>query len=110
MKDSRQRADKQEAVVLAMFSRIKRDSNVTQRHLAKDLGIALGLTNVYLKRCVKKGLVKIRQAPLRRYAYYLTARGLSEKSRLTRQYLVASLDFFRRARRDCAGPLAQGFK
>ena len=37
-----------------------------------------------------------------RYAYYLTPRGFAEKSRLTAEYLAASLDFFRRARRDCS--------
>ena len=42
------------------------------------------------------------QVPINRYAYYLTPQGLSEKSRLTAEYLALSLDFFRRARTDCA--------
>lgn len=89
-------------VVLGLLSAVENDSAVTQRDLARDLGIALGLTNAYLRRCVRKGLVKIRQAPLNRYAYYLTPRGFAEKSRLTAEYLAASLDFFRVARRDFA--------
>jgi len=45
------------------------------------LDIALGLVNAYVKRSIKKGLVKVSQAPARRYAYYLTPQGFSEKSR-----------------------------
>lgn len=89
-------------VELHLLAAIERDSNVTQRALARELGIALGLTNAYLRCCVRKGLVKMREAPLRRYAYYLTPQGLSEKSRLTAEYLSVSLGFFRRARCECA--------
>jgi DNA-binding MarR family transcriptional regulator len=92
--------------MLGLLSAVERDSTVTQRHLARELGIALGLANAYLRRCAKKGLIKMRQAPLNRYAYYLTPRGFAEKGRLTAEYLTLSLDFFRRARRDCAALLA----
>ena len=89
-------------IVLGLLSSIERDSAVTQRKLAGDLGIALGLANAYLRRCVRKGLVKVSQVPLNRYAYYLTPQGFAEKSRLTAEYLAYSFDFFRRARRDCS--------
>jgi hypothetical protein len=58
--------------------------------------------NAYLKRCVKKGLVKVNGAPTRRYAYYLTPQGFAEKSRLAVEYLSSSFSFFRAARADCA--------
>jgi hypothetical protein len=63
---------------------------------------ALGLVNAYLKRCVNKGLVKVNDAPARRYVYYLTPHGFAEKSRLTVQYLSNSFSFFRTAKSDCA--------
>ncbi len=88
-------------IVLSVLTSVERDSALTQRKLAGDLGIALGLANAYLRRCVRKGLVKMRQVPLNRYAYYLTPQGFAEKSRLTAEYLSVSLDFFRRARLDC---------
>jgi hypothetical protein len=66
--------------------------------LARDLGIALGLANTYLRRCVHKGLLKVSEAPSRRYAYYVTPKGFAEKSRLTARYLAVSFDFLRRAR------------
>jgi len=94
-------------IVLGLLTSIERDSAITQRKLAGDLGIALGLANSYLRRCVRKGLVKMSQVPLNRYAYYLTPQGFAEKSRLTAEYLTVSFDFFRRARGDCAMLLRQ---
>lgn len=66
--------------------------------VASEVGIALGLANAYLKRCVRKGLVKISEVPHRRYAYFLTPKGFAEKSRLTASYLAHSFSFFRNAR------------
>jgi DNA-binding MarR family transcriptional regulator len=94
-------------IVLGLLTSIERDSAVTQRKLAGDLGIALGLANAYLRRCVRKGLVKVSQVPLNRYAYYLTPQGFAEKSRLTAEYLAYSFDFFRRARHDCSEVLRE---
>jgi DNA-binding MarR family transcriptional regulator len=94
-------------ILRRLLSSIERDSAITQRKLAGHLGIALGLTNAYLRRCVRKGLVKVTQVPLNRYGYYLTPQGFAEKSRLTADYLAASFNFFRQARNDCAVLLAQ---
>lgn len=93
--------DQETESTLSMLDAIGAGQRVTQRTLAANLGIALGLTNVYLKRCVKKGFVKMRKAPARRYAYYLTAKGFAEKTRLTTKFLSKSFDFFRSARQDC---------
>jgi DNA-binding MarR family transcriptional regulator len=95
-----------ERIVLDLLSSVESDGARSQRHIAAELGIALGLVNAYLKRCVKKGLVKVSEAPARRYAYYLTPQGFSEKSRLTVQYLSASFSFFRQARADCTQTFA----
>src|SRR3546814_13197556 len=83
-----------------MLDVIETRDHVTQRCLAGELGIALGLTNIYLKRCINKGLIKVRKAPARRYAFYVTAKGFSEKARLTSEYLTRSLSLFRLARED----------
>ena len=85
---------------LGVLSAVEADSRVTQRSLASELGIALGLTNSYFKKCIDKGLVKIKQVPANRYAYYLTPRGFSEKSRLTTEYFKTSFSFYRRAKKD----------
>jgi DNA-binding MarR family transcriptional regulator len=89
--------EKEETLTLEILETIEKQDDVTQRHLADSMGVALGLANSYLKRCVRKGLIKIHQAPANRYLYYLTPKGFAEKSRLTAQYLTASFDFYRRA-------------
>jgi DNA-binding MarR family transcriptional regulator len=94
-------------IVLALLESVERDEGASQRRLAADLGIALGLVNAYLKRCMKKGWVKVKHAPARRYAYYLTPHGFAEKSRLTAEYLSYSFAFFRTARADCAEALTR---
>ena len=81
-----------------MLDVVGENSTITQRSLSAELGVALGLTNSYLKRCAKKGLIKVQQIPSNRYAYYLTPRGFAEKGRLTAEYLKQSFDFFRLAR------------
>jgi DNA-binding MarR family transcriptional regulator len=93
-------------ILLGLLESVERNGGQSQRHLASELGIALGLVNAYLKRCIKKGLVKVAHAPTRRYAYYLTPQGFAEKSRLTIEYLTSSFSFFRQARADCAQTLA----
>lgn len=94
-------ADGEPEITLGLLQAVDEDSAVTQRSVAGQLGIALGLANAYLKRCVKKGLIKVKQVPPNRYAYYLTPKGFTEKSRLTAEYLSSSFNFFRRARLEC---------
>ncbi|GMQ82656.1 MAG: winged helix-turn-helix transcriptional regulator [Rhodothermia bacterium] len=93
--------EREESVTLEILEAIEARSDVTQRHLARSTGIALGLANSYLKRCVRKGLVKIHQAPANRYLYYLTPKGFTEKSRLTARYLSVSFAFYRKAGDSC---------
>jgi DNA-binding MarR family transcriptional regulator len=94
-------ADLDPEITLGVLNAVENNDSVTQRSLAKELGVALGLANAYLKRCAKKGLIKVTQAPANRYLYYLTPQGFGEKSRLTAHYLTTSFNFFRAARKQC---------
>lgn len=89
-------------ILLGVLEAVERNSAITQRAVSRELGIALGLANAYLKRCVLKGLIKVSEVPARRYAYFLTPQGFVEKSRLTASYLSYSFAFFRRSRAQCA--------
>jgi len=86
--------------MLGLLESVGRGGEQSQRRLASELGVALGLVNAYLRRCINKGLVKVRDAPARRYAYYLTPNGFAEKSRLTVEYLSYSFSLFRQAKKD----------
>jgi len=100
---NRSRSLQDEHILLGLLESVERDgASQSQRGLAAELGIALGLVNLYLKRCIRKGFVKVASAPSHRFAYYLTPQGFAEKSRLTVEYLSYSLGFFREAKSDCA--------
>src|ERR1700722_15104514 len=97
-----------ERIVLNLLTSVEHDGERSQRRIAAELGIAHGLVNAYLKRCVKKGLVKVHDAPARRYAYYLRPQGFAEKSRWAGAYLSPSFSFFRLAKSDCARAFEAG--
>ena len=88
---------------LEILTAIEEGVPLTQRALAQRLGVALGLTNLYLKRLAGKGFIKIREFPTKPYAgkrlrYVLTPKGVGEKARLTYEYMGHSLNLFRRTR------------
>lgn len=99
MMNKREQTDEQR--MLELLDAVGRETDLNQRRLAREMGVALGLANSYLKRCVRKGLVKISSAPANRYLYYLTPKGFAEKSRLTAKYLSTSFEFYRRASDSC---------
>lgn len=77
-----------------LLTEVDRDPGISQRRLSEELGISVGMVNWHVKRCVRKGLIKLQHIPARRYLYYLTPEGFSEKSRLTANFLKASFDIF----------------
>ncbi len=100
------RESSNDEITLGLLAAVEADGKISQRALSNELGVALGLANAYLKRCVRKGFIKIQQVPRRRYGYYLTPQGFAEKARLTGEYLTSSLTFFRRARTQLDGIMA----
>jgi DNA-binding MarR family transcriptional regulator len=97
---------------LEILTAIAEGDSTTQRALAARLGVALGLTNLYLKRLAKKGYIKVADFPRRpaarkRLRYLLTARGIAEKSRLTYDHMVYALNLYRRARETLRASLSR---
>jgi len=80
---------------LLLLRELDRDGRATQRTLAIKLGVALGLTNLYLKRLARKGYIKITTIQRNRIRYLLTPQGFTEKSRLTYLYMQYSLSYYR---------------
>lgn len=95
------RSQTEKDVMVRLLSSIDQKSEFTQRGLAKELGIALGLMNQYLKRCVVKGWVRGKQVSPKRILYFITPEGIAEKSNMMKDYLSRSLSFFRDAKTQC---------
>ena len=83
---------------LQALEAIARDAHITQRSLAEQLGIALGLTNIYLRRLVRKGYVKAVNLRSNRLRYLLTPTGIAEKTRLTYEFMEYSLSLYSEVR------------
>ena len=79
---------------LRLLEAVHQDGRVTQRGLASKLGIALGLANIYLKRMVHKGFIKVVNVQPNRITYLVTPRGITEKARLTYEFMDYSLHLY----------------
>lgn len=85
---------------LLVLDEISRNHDLTQRDMSRNLGIALGLINSYIKNLAGKGYITISSIPKKRYTYYLTPQGFSEKTRLTYEHLRNFTNLYRVARKD----------
>ncbi|GAJ22919.1 unnamed protein product, partial [marine sediment metagenome] len=70
---------------------LSRESNLTQRNMAKRMGISLGKVNYCVSELAKRGFIKINRfkdsSNKIRYIYLLTPSGLEEKASLTLAFL-----------------------
>ncbi len=69
---------------------------MSQRELARAVGVSTGSIHYVLSALLDKGLIKLGNFTAaedkRRYAYVLTRKGLAEKARLTRRFLARKMD------------------
>ena len=80
-----------EEISYKLFKLIEEDPNISQRELAKEMGISLGKTNYCLKALMDNGWLKARNFKNSNnkiaYVYVLTPKGLSENAKLTTMFL-----------------------
>jgi hypothetical protein len=81
-----------------ILSEVEAGNNTSQRSISSNLGIALGLTNLLLRRLVRKGWVRVIHVKPNRVRYLITPAGLAEKARMTRAYLENAITFYADAR------------
>ena len=96
-----------EELTLQLMQCIEEEPDRSQRNLASELGIALGMLNAYLRRCAKKGWIKINRISAKKLSYCLTPEGFVEKSRIVSNFLVSSLAFVKQARTECERVIAE---
>jgi len=74
-----------------VLRKINYNPNISQRELAKELNLSLGKINYCLRELKKKGLVKIENFKINKnkinYAYILTPKGISQKTKLTINFM-----------------------
>lgn len=79
---------------LKLLEEISKESKISQRKLAKRMGVALGVTNACLKKMIKKGYIKVKGINNRRLAYYISPQGFSEKTRLAYHFLQHTISYY----------------
>jgi DNA-binding MarR family transcriptional regulator len=90
--------DPKDLRTLKILEQVGSNKTSSQRDMAGELNISLGLVNSFIKRLVKKGYLKITSIPKNRISYILTPRGAAEKTRLTYLYIQHSYKFYKEAR------------
>lgn len=90
--------DNKELRTLQIFEQIENDESISQRAMAGNLNVSLGLVNSFIKRLVKKGYVKATTIPKNRISYLLTSKGAVEKAELTYKYIRYSFSFYKNTR------------
>ncbi len=83
---------------LQILDELAQNDSLTQRDLSGRLGIALGLVNSYIKNLVAKGFITVKAIPPKRYTYYLTPKGFTEKTRLAYDLLQDYTRIYREAK------------
>jgi len=87
--------DHKDIRILKLLEVIDENNCQSQRQIACQLNISLGLANSFVKRLVQKGFLKVTTIPGNRLKYILTTKGVAEKTRLSYEYIRLSFRFYR---------------
>jgi EPS-associated MarR family transcriptional regulator len=86
--------------VLRILQALKKNPEMTQRDLARMVGISLGKANFILKALIQKGLVKTHNfknsSNKKAYLYILTPSGIEEKAKITYRFLKRKIQEYER--------------
>lgn len=92
---SSERDKLREDVQFRILRLLQENPELSQRELARAVGVSTGGVHYVLTALVEKGLLKLGNftaaADKRRYAYVLTPKGLAEKARLTQRFLIRKM-------------------
>ncbi len=97
MRDMTNQRDKlREDAKFRILRLLRENPEMSQRELARAVGVSTGGIHYVLSALVDKGLIKLGDFTAaqdrRRYAYVLTRKGLAEKALLTRRFLARKMD------------------
>lgn len=86
----------QEDTHFRVLSLLRQNPEMSQRELAKAVGVSVGGMHYVLNALIDKGLVKLGNFTAaedkRRYAYILTPRGIAEKADITKRFLERKME------------------
>lgn len=69
---------------------VAENPHISQRKISEQTGISLGQVNFLIKKCAKKGLIKIEGQTAKSIRYNITPKGIAEKAEKTAEYIRLS--------------------
>jgi DNA-binding MarR family transcriptional regulator len=93
--------------ILQIAQLLSEERGLSQRDIFLRLDMAQGLVNRYLKLLAKRGWIKLTTAPAKRMRYWMTPKGMSEKTRLALQFVTSNYRLFREAHQRASNILCE---
>ena len=94
----------QEDTYFRVMRLLEANPDLTQRELAKELGVSVGGLNYCIKALIQKGWIKMHNFGQSKnkfgYVYLLTPAGVAEKAALTSQFLHRKMNEYEALRRE----------
>lgn len=84
---------------LKILEHVESTSLLNNRMVAKKLGCSVKLAHELLRKMVDRGCLHIKKLHSRRWDYFLTPKGIAEKTRLMRGFISFSRYFYHEARK-----------
>ena len=101
---SKKLTKKQEELKLRVMRVIEENPQASQREIASKLGVSLGGVNYCVKALVDTGLVKLNNFSKSNkkmgYIYMLTPDGISEKAKITSQFLKLKMQEYEQLKKE----------
>jgi len=91
--------DKNNLYELEILKQVEESSQLSNRMVAAKLDCSVKLAHGLLKKMVQKGFFNVKKLNSRRWDYYLTPHGITEKARLSYEFLEFSMKFYKEARK-----------
>ena len=91
--------EKNSLLELEILKHVETTPRLNNRMVAAKLGCSVKLAHALLRKLVDRGLLHVQKLHSRRWDYFLTPHGLSEKARLTYEFLDFSFHFYQNARK-----------
>jgi hypothetical protein len=92
--------EKNELLEFEILKHVEESPILNNRMAAMKLGCSVKLAHELLKKMVTRGHLHVKKLHSRRWDYFITAHGISEKARLTYEFLDFSMHFYQEARKE----------
>ena len=89
--------------LLELMHIVQKNPNISQRQLAKEIGLSIGKVNYCLKALIDIGFIKVdnfnNSNQKIKYAYILTPKGIQQKIYITKQFIAKKLQEYEKLKK-----------